>query len=67
MAVMIGVQRTTVSTLANGFKERGLIHYSRGNVEILDEEGLEKASCECARVVRRQFSELEQEADEAIP
>jgi hypothetical protein len=40
MAVMTGVQRTTVSTLANGFKERGLIRYSRGHIEILDEPGL---------------------------
>jgi CRP-like cAMP-binding protein len=65
MAVMTGVQRTTVSTLANGFKERGLIRYSRGNIEIIDPEGLERASCECARVVRRQFNELEQEAEDA--
>jgi CRP-like cAMP-binding protein len=63
MAVMTGVQRTTVSTLANGFKERGLIRYSRGHIEILDEAGLFKASCECAGVVRRQFEELEREAE----
>ncbi len=62
MAIMTGVQRTTVSTLANAFKERGLIRYSRGNVEILDDAGLQKASCECARVVRRQFEDLEAEA-----
>lgn len=62
LAVMTGVQRTTVSALANGFKERGLIRYSRGHLEILDEPGLAKASCECARVVRRQFGELEKEA-----
>jgi CRP-like cAMP-binding protein len=65
MAVMTGVQRTTVSTLANGFKERGLIRYSRGQLEILDEAGLTKASCECARVVRRQFGDLEKEAESA--
>jgi CRP-like cAMP-binding protein len=63
MAVMTGVQRTTVSALANGFKERGLIRYSRGQVEILNEAGLANASCECARVVRRQFEELEREAE----
>jgi CRP-like cAMP-binding protein len=62
MAVMTGVQRTTVSTLANGFKERGLIRYSRGNIEILDEPGLQRASCECALVVRKQFEDLEREA-----
>lgn len=59
MAVMTGVQRTTVSTLANAFKERGLIRYARGQVEILDDAGLQRASCECARVIRRQFGELE--------
>jgi CRP-like cAMP-binding protein len=64
MAVMTGVQRTTVSTLANGFKERGLLRYSRGHVEILDVKGLEAASCECAWVVRRQFNELEHEAED---
>lgn len=63
MAIMTGVQRTTVSTLANGFRERGLIRYSRGHVEILDRENLEHASCECARVVRRQFKQLEDEAE----
>lgn len=61
MAIMTGVQRTTVSTLANAFKERGLIRYSRGNVEILDDAGLQAASCECARVVRRQFEDLQAE------
>ena len=59
MAVMTGVQRTTVSSLAAAFKERGLIRYSRGHVEILDEAGLEAAACECAAVVRRQFEDLE--------
>ncbi len=62
MAVMTGVQRTTVSTLANGFKERGLIRYSRGHVEILDDDGLRAASCECANVVHRQFVDLEFDA-----
>lgn len=63
MAIMTGVQRTTVSSLANGFKERGLIRYSRGHVEILDDARLGKAACECARVVRRQFGDLERQAE----
>lgn len=62
LAVMTGVQRTTISALANGFKERGLIRYSRGHLEILNAPGLAEASCECARVVRHQFGELEREA-----
>jgi CRP-like cAMP-binding protein len=64
MAVMTGVQRTTVSTLANGLRDRGLIDYRRGKIQILDEPGLTAASCECARVVRRQFVELEHDTED---
>ncbi|WGM41054.1 Crp/Fnr family transcriptional regulator [Caulobacter sp. NIBR1757] len=55
MAVMTGVQRTTVSALASDFKERGLIRYSRGNIEITDLPGLRKTSCECAGVAHALF------------
>jgi CRP-like cAMP-binding protein len=65
MAVMTGVQRTTVSTLAKRFRERGLIHYRRGTIEITNEKGLENASCECARVVHQQFVELKHKAEDA--
>ena len=60
MAVMTGVQRTTVSAIATGFREAGLIRYSRGKVEILNHDGLQKVSCECARVVHGQFKALQQ-------
>lgn len=62
MSIMTGVQRTTVSALANGLKARGLIHYSRGHMQILDEAGLAKAACECAGVMRRQFDDLAKKA-----
>lgn len=58
MAVMTGVQRTTVSALAAAFKDRGLIRYSRGHVEILDAGGLSEVACECAGVAHRQFTDL---------
>jgi CRP-like cAMP-binding protein len=64
MAVMTGVQRTTVSALASAFKEEGLIRYSRGNVEILDAPGLEKTSCECLAIAHQHFSVLRGEAAE---
>jgi CRP-like cAMP-binding protein len=59
MAVMTGVQRTTVSAIATGFREGGLVRYSRGKVEILNHDGLHAVSCECAGVVHAQFKALQ--------
>lgn len=36
----------------------GLIHYSRGHIEVLDRSGLEKAVCECYAVVKMEFDRL---------
>lgn len=66
MAVMIGVQRTTVSTLASGFKDAGLIHYSRGHMEILDPQRLEQAACECAAIAQRRFEELRDQCGDPL-
>lgn len=58
MAVMTGVQRTTISAVANQLRSEGLIRYTRGNLEIVDREGLEKHACECYAVVRDEFRAL---------
>lgn len=52
MANMIGSQRTTVSELAGGLQDRGLIEYTRGSIKILDRTGLENASCDCYPITR---------------
>ena len=52
IAEMLGNQRTSVSLEAGKLQKLGLIHYTRGKVEILDREGLERKACECFRVVR---------------
>jgi CRP-like cAMP-binding protein len=49
MAAMLGVQRTSVTLVANKLQKSGLIDYKRGEIAILDVEGLESASCECYR------------------
>jgi CRP-like cAMP-binding protein len=51
LAAMLGVQRTTVTPIAGALQRRGLIRYSRGRVEVLDAEGLEKVACVCRRSV----------------
>jgi CRP-like cAMP-binding protein len=63
MAVMTGVQRSTVSLAASGLKQRRLIDYSRGQVTILDRAGLQRQACECYGIIGSQFESLRVTAD----
>jgi CRP-like cAMP-binding protein len=58
LAMMLGVQRTGVSIAASALQRAGLINYTRGNVTILDRRGLEKRSCECYAVSKKEFDRL---------
>ncbi len=58
MAGILGVRREGVTEAAGKLQREGLIKYSRGVIEILDREGLERASCECYGVVKREFNRL---------
>ncbi|MDB5439453.1 MAG: transcriptional regulator, Crp/Fnr family [Caulobacteraceae bacterium] len=58
MAVMAGVQRTTVSQIANQFKKMGIIDYSRGGVVIRDRPALIRQACECYALIGEQFEDL---------
>jgi CRP-like cAMP-binding protein len=58
LATMLGVRRPTVSIIALDLQLRGLIHYRRGFMTIVDRAGLEKASCECYETVRENFARL---------
>jgi hypothetical protein len=55
LAVMLGVQRPTVSTVAGALQQAGLIRYTHGRVTVRDRRGLEAASCECYGIVRAHF------------
>jgi CRP-like cAMP-binding protein len=58
LANMLGVERSTVSVAAGDLQRQGLIKYSRGQVWILDRQGLESASCECFERIRSEYSRL---------
>lgn len=58
MAQMIGARRNSVSLVANTLQQANFIHYSRGHIEITDQEGLMKTSCECYKTVKAQYERL---------
>jgi hypothetical protein len=58
LSQMLGVTRSSVSGVAVGLQERGLIKYARGHIRILKVEELHEATCECYGVVRNQYVEM---------
>ena len=67
LAMMLGVRRTTVSLSAHTLQQAGLVAYRRGKLELTDREGLEAASCECYRTLRRNIELIIQTAKLADP
>lgn len=47
LAIMLGVQRTTVTAAAQALRTEGIVLYRRGRIEVIDRAGLERAACEC--------------------
>jgi CRP-like cAMP-binding protein len=47
LADMLGTRRESVTDAAHALKRRHLISYVRGNMTILNQRGLERASCSC--------------------
>jgi CRP-like cAMP-binding protein len=53
LAVMLGVQRTTVTATASQLQERGVIAYSRGKIRVLDREAMMRCACECYDAIQQ--------------
>lgn len=58
IASMLGVRRESVTDAAGRLQAAGLIHNARGHISVLDRAGLEKRSCECHAVVKREYDRL---------
>jgi CRP-like cAMP-binding protein len=58
IANMLGVRREGVTEAALNLQKAELIRYSRGRISVLDRPGLEKRSCECYAVVKKEYDRL---------
>ncbi|MEO8541977.1 MAG: Crp/Fnr family transcriptional regulator [Burkholderiaceae bacterium] len=58
IANMLGVRREGVTEAALKVQKAGLISYTRGRIKVLDRAGLEKRSCECYEVVKKEYDRL---------
>ena len=58
IANMLGVRRESVTEAAGKLQSEGLIHYKRGNITVLDREGLELHAGECYRVAKHELDQM---------
>jgi CRP-like cAMP-binding protein len=60
LALMLTVRLASVSEATSALERAGLIRYRRGELHILDRQGLEATSCSCYRLIRDYFAHLPQ-------
>ncbi len=58
IANMLGVRREGVTEAALKLQAGGLIRYARGHITVLDRPGLERRTCECYAVVKKEYDRL---------
>jgi CRP-like cAMP-binding protein len=58
IANMLGVRREGVTDAAGKLQKLNIIEYARGHITVLDRPKLEKMSCECYSVVKRETDRL---------
>ena len=59
LADLLGVRRVGITVAASALQRRKLIRYRRGNITILDREGLKTSACECYQKIKGIFDRAE--------
>lgn len=58
IANMLGVRRGGVTEAALKLQAAGVIRYARGHIRVLDRPALERLTCECYAVVKKEYDRL---------
>lgn len=58
LAIMIGVQRPTVTLAAGELQRAGLVSYRRGKIRLHDRDEILKRACECYETIRTETAAL---------
>ena len=62
LAHMLGLRREGVTEAASALKERRVINYTRGKIQILDVKGLKDSSCSCYQIVKTVFDRAQDQS-----
>jgi CRP-like cAMP-binding protein len=57
LAYMLGVRRVGITAAAGALQRLGLIEYRRGQITVLNREGLEVAACSCYATDRQSYAQ----------
>lgn len=55
---MLEIRREGVAEGAMKLQQAGAIRYARGHITVLDRDELERRSCECYRVVKKEYDRM---------
>lgn len=58
LAFMLGVRRVGITMAAGALQRKGLIEYHRGELTVLDRNGLEAAACSCYATDSKAYADL---------
>jgi CRP-like cAMP-binding protein len=58
LACMLGVRRVGITRAAGELQQRGLVHYHRGEITVVDRAGLEAAACGCYAADRHIYDRM---------
>jgi hypothetical protein len=56
--MMLGARRAGVTAAAVALQAEGLIHYTRGHIQVINRQGLEGYACERYKLLKAEFDRV---------